>query len=191
MKFLASWLLLSVFVGHFEVLYAQPINPERANTRLYLFDGSIVEGRLIEKDNDLVIMRVNKKIFTFEYEEIEKIVTLESLGAGAKTISVKEYPYISFMGGAVAFGLLSWLQFDRASDNEKEATLNRTHDQFARAKKLDDKADRARAYGWATAAISVASLGISLISKEETKRVFPEIGSTSYGTATVGAVYRF
>tara|TARA_B100001250_G_scaffold359744_1_gene336788 strand:- start:3800 stop:4375 length:576 start_codon:yes stop_codon:yes gene_type:complete len=191
MKFLASWLLLTFFVGYFEVLYAQSINPVRANTRLYLFDGSIVEGRVIEKDNDLVIIRVNKKIFTFEYEEIEKIVTLESLGAGAKTISVKDYPYISFMGGAVAFGLLSWLQFDRASDNEKEAILNRTHDQFARAKKLEGKADRARVYGWATAVVSVGSLGISLISREETKRVFPEIGSTGYGTPTVRAVYLF
>ena len=44
------------------------------------------------------------------------------------------------MGGAVAFGLLSWLQFDRAAENEAEADLNRTHDMFARAKKLDDKA---------------------------------------------------
>ncbi|MEE3235459.1 MAG: hypothetical protein VX294_14935 [Candidatus Latescibacterota bacterium] len=193
MKFVISWLLLISFVGNWEV-HAQPINLERVDTRLYLFDGSIVEGHLMEKDNDLVIIRVEKKIFTFEYEEIEKIVTLESLGAGAKTISVKEYPYISFLGGAIACGLMSWLQFDRASDADAEAKLNKTFvgtQISGRVKQLEDRAGRARVYGWASAALSVGSLGISLISREETKRVFPKIGSTTYGTPTVGAMYRF
>ena len=122
-----------------------------ADTRLYLADGSLVEGNLIEKAQDLVIMRVNDKIFTFDKTEIDKIITLESLGGGAHTISVTEFPYISFLGGALAFGLLSWLQFDRASDNEAEAALNREHGQLSRAQKLDDKADRARIYGWSTA----------------------------------------
>ena len=191
MKFITYWLLIISFVGRFDVLHAQENISQRTDTRLYLFDGSIVEGNLIEKSSDLLIMRVKKKVFTFEFSEIDKIVTIESLGAGAKTISVKEYPYISFMGGAVAFGLLSWLQFDRAADNESEADLNRTHEMLARAKKLDDKARRARTYGWASAAISVGSLAISLRSTKETRRIFPEVGSTADGTPTVGGVYRF
>ena len=63
-----------------------------ADTRLYLADGSLVEGNLIEKAQDLVIMRVNDKIFTFDKTEIDKIITLESLGGGAHTISVTEFP---------------------------------------------------------------------------------------------------
>ncbi|MAN23491.1 MAG: hypothetical protein CME10_04420 [Gemmatimonadetes bacterium] len=191
MKFITYWLLIISFVGQVYVLHAQENASQRTNTRLYLFDGSIVEGNLIEKSSDLLIIRVENKVFTFEFSEIDKIVTLESLGAGAKTISVKEYPYISFMGGAVAFGLLSWLQFDRAADNESEAELNRTHDMFARAKKLDDKAGRARTYGWASAAISLGSLAVSLRSTKETRRIFPDVGSTANGTPIVGGVYRF
>ena len=98
-----------------------------ADTRIYLADGSLVEGTLVEKDQDLVIIRVKEKIFTFDKTEIDKIITLESLGGGAQNITVTEFPYISFLGGAVAFSLLSWLQFDRASDNDAEAALNREH----------------------------------------------------------------
>ena len=133
-----------------------------ADTRLYLADGSLVEGNLIEKAQDLVILRVNDKIFTFDKTEIDKIITLESLGGGAHTITVTEFPYISFLGGALAFGLLSWLQFDRASDNEAEAALNREHGQLSRAQKLDDKADRARLYGWSTAVLAAGSFGVAL-----------------------------
>ena len=119
---------------------APPI--EGADTRLYLADGSLVEGTLIEKDKDLVIIRIEEKIFTFDKTDIDKLVTLESLGGGARNITVTEFPYISFLGGAVAFSLLSWLQFDRAADNGAEAALNREHGQLARAQKLDDKASR-------------------------------------------------
>ena len=159
-----------------------------ADTRLYLADGSLVEGNLIEKAQDLVIMRVNDKIFTFDKTEIDKIITLESLGGGAHTISVTEFPYISFLGGALAFGLLSWLQFDRASDNEAEAALNREHGQLSRAQKLDDKADRARIYGWSTAALAAGSFGVALIPRKSTRRVFPEL-SFRDGEPRIGVSY--
>ena len=159
-----------------------------ADTRLYLADGSLVEGNLIEKAQDLVIMRVNDKIFTFDKTEIDKIITLESLGGGAHTISVTEFPYISFLGGALAFGLLSWLQFDRASDNEAEAALNREHGQLSRAQKLDDKADRARLYGWSTAVLAAGSFGVALIPRKSTRRIFPEL-SFRDGEPRVGVSY--
>ena len=159
-----------------------------ADTRLYLADGSLVEGNLIEKAQDLVIMRVNDKIFTFDKTEIDKIITLEALGGGAHTISVTEFPYISFLGGALAFGLLSWLQFDRASDNEAEAALNREHGQLSRAQKLDDKADRARLYGWSTAALAAGSFGVALIPRKSTRRIFPEL-SFRDGEPRVGVSY--
>ena len=163
-----------------------------ADTRLYLADGSLVEGTLIEKDKELVIIRIEEKIFTFDKTDIDKLVTLESLGGGARNITVTEFPYISFLGGAVAFSLLSWLQFDRAADNEAEAALNREHGQLARAQKLDDKASRARLYGWSTALFAAGSLGISLIPRKTNRRVFPEL-SLRDGEPSVGVsyVYRF
>ena len=169
---------------------APPI--EGADTRLYLADGSLVEGTLIEKDKDLVIIRIEEKIFSFDKTDINKLVTLESLGGGARNITVTEFPYISFLGGAVAFSLLSWLQFDRAADNEAEAALNREHGQLARAQKLDDKASRARLYGWSTALFAAGSLGISLIPRKTNRRVFPEL-SLRDGEPSVGVsyVYRF
>ncbi len=181
-------LALSLFV--FPAI-AQTAGPERADTRLYLGDGTLVEGKLVEKGSELIIMRVEEKIFTFERTEIDKIVTLESLGGGAKTITITEFPYISFMGGAVAFGLLSWLQFDRASDNEQEAELNREHGQLSRAQKLDDKASRARIYGWSTAVLSAGSLGVSLIPRKATRRVFPELGASSDGDPLLRVTYNF
>jgi len=171
---------------------ADPVPIAGADTRLYMADGSLVEGTLLEKDNDLVVIRVKEKIFTFDKTDIDKMVTLESLGGGARSITVTEFPYISFLGGAVAFSLLSWLQFDRASDNETEADLNREHGQVARAQKLDDKASRARLYGWSTALFSVGSLGVALIPRKATRRVFPEL-TLRDGDPSIGLsyVYRF
>jgi len=171
---------------------ADPVPIAGADTRLYMADGSLVEGTLLEKDSDLVVIRVREKIFTFDKTDIDKMVTLESLGGGARSITVTEFPYISFLGGAVAFSLLSWLQFDRASDNETEADLNREHGQVARAQKLDDKASRARLYGWSTALFSVGSLGVALIPRKATRRVFPEL-TLRDGEPSIGFsyVYRF
>ena len=159
-----------------------------ADIRLYLADGSLVEGHLVEKDKDLIIMRVEDKIFTFDKSEIDKIITLESLGGGAKNITVTEFPYISFLGGTIAFSLLSWLQFDRASHNAAEADLNREHGQLARAQKLDDKASRSRLYGWTTAVFAVGSMGVALRPQKTTRRVFPEL-SFRDGEPTLGLSY--
>ena len=94
------------------------------------------------------------------------------------------------LGGALALGVLSWLQFDRASDNEAEAALNRQHGQFARAQKLDDKADRARIYGWSTAALAAGCLGVALTSFKTTHRVFPGL-SFRDGEPHVGVSYAY
>ncbi len=91
-------------------------------------------------------------------------------------------------GGTLAFSLLSWQQFDRASDNEAEAALNREHGQLSRAQKLDDKADRARLYGWSTAVLAVGSFGVALISRKTTHRVFPGL-SFRDGEPCVGVSY--
>ena len=146
-----------------------------SDTRLYLADGTVVMGRLIEHSRDLLILQVNEQVFTFELEEIDRIVTLDSLGAGARTVSVFEFPYISFLGGTVAFGLLSWLQFDTASDRERDADLNEASGVLARARELRDKADRARLLGWSSAVLAAGSTVVALIPRKETRRVFPEL----------------
>ncbi|MBT4979552.1 MAG: hypothetical protein HOL51_18985 [Gemmatimonadetes bacterium] len=171
---------------------AEPAPIAGADTRVYLADGSLVEGTLVEKSKDLVILRVKKKIFTFDKTEIDKIVTLESLGGGAKSITVTEFPYISFLGGAVAFSLISWLQFDRASGFEDDAKLNRLASLEAQAIKFEDKASRARKFGIATALFAAGSLGVSFIPRKATRRIFPEISlNDGEPSAGISYVYRF
>ncbi len=171
---------------------AEPAPIAGADTRVYLADGSLVEGTLVEKGKELVIIRVKEKIFTFDKTEIDKIVTLESLGGGAKSITVTEFPYISFLGGAVAFSLISWLQFDRASGFEDDAKLNRLASLEAQAVKFEDKASRARKFGIATALFAAGSLGVSFIPRKATRRIFPEISlNDGEPSAGISYVYRF
>ena len=171
---------------------AEPAPIAGADTRVYLADGSLVEGTLVEKGKELVIIRVKEKIFTFDKTEIDKIVTLESLGGGAKSITVTEFPYISFLGGAVAFSLISWLQFDRASGFEDDAKLNRLANLEAQAVKFEDKASRARKFGIATALFAAGSLSVSFIPRKATRRIFPEISlNDGEPSAGISYVYRF
>lgn len=144
------------------------------DTRVYLNDGSVVMGQLLESTDLIIVRSEGGEIFTFEPEQVDKIVTLESLGGDARTEIVTEFPYISFLGGTVALGLLSWLQFDTASDRDAEADLNKDLVP-ARAKDLRDKADRARLYGWSSALLAAGCLGVALIPRKGERRVFPEL----------------
>ncbi len=162
------------------------------DARLYLTDGTIIMGQLIQRSDDLVIVRSSSgEIHTFEPNQIDRIVTLDSLGSQAQTVTVREFPYISFLGGTVAFGLISWLQFDTASDRDAEAKINARNGVEGRAAELKDKADRARVWGWSSRALALASLGVALIPQERTKRVFPEISVQHDGTARLQVVYAF
>jgi hypothetical protein len=193
MKKLFTLCAILTLIGQTLPVAAQTAEPERADTRVYLEDGTLVEGTMVEKGAELIIMRVDQKVFTFERTEIDKIVTLESLGGGAKTITVTEFPYISFMGGAVALGLLSWLQFDRSANFERIAD-QQTLGEFNlvnQEKKNRDKASRARLYGWSTAVLSAGSFGVSLIPRKATRRVFPELGASSDGDPLLQLTYKF
>ena len=102
---------------------------------------------------------------------------------------MREFPYISFLGGTVAFGLLSWLQFDKASDKDSEADLNDQNQLFNRARKLRDDADRARLFGWSSAALAVGSLGVALYPRKATRRIFPELSWTPAGEPKIALKY--
>ncbi len=161
------------------------------DTRLYMADGNVIMGHLVERTQDLIIMKVNDQVFTFDPELVDKLVTLDSLGSNAQTITVTEFPYISFLGGTLAFGVLSGLLFDRASDKDKEADQN---DQFeatqGRAATLRDEADTARLLGWGSAILATATLGVALVPRKSTRRIFPEL-SLNHGTSTLKLTYLY
>lgn len=177
MKTAIVLLLATLHLWQVQPLSAQIEPPllTESDTRLYLTNGTVIMGRLIEHSDDLVIVQVENQVFTFEREEIDRIVTLESLGAGAQTVTITEFPYISFLGSTVAFGLLSWLQFDTASDRDRDAELNAASGVFARARELRNKADRARLLGWTSTALALGSAGVALMPRKATRRRFPEL----------------
>ena len=170
------------------------------DARVYLIDGSVVMGQLLE-NSDLVIVRgEDGEIYTFEADQVKNLVTLGSLGGEARTVTETEFPYISFLGGTFVFGLLAWLQFDTASDRNQSADDNETAaltslDSIARAalqaraNQVRDKADRARLLGWSSTLLAVGSLGAALIPRQRTRRVFPAI-SYETGSPTLMLVYR-
>lgn len=161
------------------------------DTRLYLADGNVVMGHLVKEAEDMFIMKIDNKVFTFEREQVEKIVTIESLGSTAQTITVTEFPYISFLGGTLAFGVLSGLLFDRASDKETEADQNEQMEETrARAASLRDEADTARLLGWGSALVAAGTLGVSLLPRKSTRRIFPEL-SFEQGTSKLKITYVF
>ncbi|MDA0337805.1 MAG: hypothetical protein O2782_21775 [bacterium] len=171
------------------LLHAQDVGT--VDTRVYLTDGTVVMGQLLEKSADLVIVRSSDgEIFTFQPEQIDKLVTLDSLGSQAQTITVREFPYISFLGGTVALSLISWLQFDTAGDRDAEADVNQENGLLARANELQDKASRARLWGWSSAILAAGSLGVALIPKSRTKKVFPELSLDASGGPRAQLVYR-
>ena len=158
------------------------------DTRVYLTDGTVVMGQLLEQGDLIIVRGEGGEIFTFEPEQVKRIVTLESLGGEARTVTVREFPYISFLGGTVAFGLVSWLQFDKESDKRQEAKLNAPFvETRERAKSLRDDADRAQLLGWSAALVATGCLGVALIPKKRERRVFPEL-SMSSGTPVLRLV---
>ena len=169
------------------------------DARLYLADGTVVMGQLLNRDDDLIILRSGDgKIHTFDVNQISKVVTLDSLGGQARVVEVREFPYISFLGGTVALGLISWLQFDTASDREAEAEINRQNTSeledgaglLARAEDLQKKADRARLWGWSSGVLAAGCLGVALIPRTKTKKVFPRLSLDAAGSPSVQLVYR-
>jgi len=146
------------------------------DTRVYLVDGTVIMGQLLESTDLIIVRGEGGEIFTFEPEQVDKFVTLDSLGSEARTEIVREFPYISFLGGTVAMGLLSWLQFGTASDRDDEAELNEQFPETrSRAADLRDKADRARLYGWSAGLLAAGCLGVALIPRKVERRVFPEL----------------
>ena len=177
---------------------AAQATPLDADTRVYLADGSVVIGRMVERSEDLIILLVEDEIFTFDNTQFDQVETLDSLAGGAESVMVREFPYISFLGGTAAFGLLAWIQFSSASDKDSEARSNEalvaSGDVQAgllasRAAQLRDDADGARLYGWSSTLVALGTLGVALYPRQKEKRVFPDL-SFDGGAPTASLVYR-
>lgn len=185
-------LLIALLLGLQPVVsVAQQHGAQDVEARIYLTDGTVVQGYLVDRASDLIIVRVDSEIFTFEPGEVSNIVTIESLGAAAHTEEYLEFPYISFLGGTAAFGLLSWLQFDRAGNKRDRADVNIMAAEglspeaaaplLKKADDLNDDADTAALLGWGAAALAVGSLGVALIPRRTERRVFPALSMSSTG----------
>ena len=187
-----------IVVAHLALQPSALLAQGAPDARLYLADGTVVMGQLLNRDDDLIILRGGDgEIHTFDVDQIAKVVTLESLGGQARIVEVREFPYISFLGGTVALGLISWLQFDTASDREAEAEINRQNTDLddpagllARAEDLQKKADRARILGWSSGVLAAGCLGVALIPRTRTKKVFPRLSLDASGGPSVQLVYR-
>ena len=173
--------------------------PLDADTRVYLADGSVVLGRMVERSDDLIIMRIKDEIFTFDKTQIDRVITLESLGGGAELVTVREFPYISFLGGTAAFGLLAWIQFSNASDWNSEARRNEQQVfpgdlqsglLAARAAELRDDADRARLYGWGSTLVALGSMGVALYPSYSERTIFPQLSLDSQGGTAITFAYK-
>lgn len=184
---LLTALLLGLQPG---ISLAQETSGDAPEARIYLTDGTVIQGQLVDRASDLIIVRVDGEVFTFEPDEVKNIVTINSLGGAARTEEVLEFPYISFLGGTAAFGLLSWIQFDRAGDKRDEADLNAESGLDETAAELNDEADTAELLGWGSAVLAAGSLAVALIPRKTERRVFPALSMTS-GTPRLMVQVRF
>lgn len=149
---------------------------EEADIRLYLTNGDIITGKLIDRAPDLIIIRARGDIQTYMPTQVTKIETLESLGDKAKTIRVMTFPHIEFLGGTVAFGSVAFLSFSSASDKQDEADQNkRVNLPPFSYKKLEDDAAKLRAVGWTATALAVGVTTLALIPRWVEKKTFPDI----------------
>ncbi len=155
---------------------------EDADVRLYMNDGSVFSGKLVELGPELIIVRKNREISTFEVGLVKKVVTLESLGEGAKIVPVRTFPRLGFLGGTFAGATLAWWGFDNASSKEKEADGNTGMNS---EQKLRDDADTARLVARGAVLVGAACLVAALIPEWTEKRVFPDQVEVGYKSVKV------
>ncbi len=195
-RFIAVIITTLVLIQPLAAAQAVPLD---ADTKLYLADGSVIHGRMVVRSDDLIIMRVKDEIFTFDDAQIDRVIPLESLGEAAEFVTVREFPYISFLGGTAAFGLLAWIQFNNASDRDSEAQRNEQqvfsgNEQsgllLARAAELRDDADRARLYGWGSTLVALGSMGVALYPSYSERPIFPGLSLDSQGGPAITFAYR-
>ena len=164
---------------------------EDADVRLYLNNGDVVSGKLVELGPELIIIKKNREVFTFEVGEVKKVRTLESLGEAAKIVPVRTFPRLGFLAGTFAGATLALWGFGDAESKEEEADDNARSQLFVREKELRDDADRARLIAWSATVAGVACLVVALIPERGEKRVFPDQVEVGRKSVKLAYVFRF
>jgi len=176
-----AFVAYSIFPGRVEA-------KDEPDVQLYLKNGTVVTGQLVEVTPLLIILRIRREVFTFEANRVERIVTLESLGDAAKVVPVWRFPRLGFLGGTLAGTVIALWAFDSAASKEAEADQNEQAsipgvDLSHQAKELRDEAHRNRFIGWGAVLGASACTVIALIPERGEKRIFPaqvEIGKEAF-----------
>ncbi|RKY62869.1 MAG: hypothetical protein DRP95_00430 [Candidatus Latescibacterota bacterium] len=127
---------------------------------VHLKDGSVIVGELVEATPLLVILRVQGEIYTFEVQEVERIVLSEPSEARGPTW---RFPRLGFLGGTLAGGVIAWWGFDSASRKERDARLQEEYGLFQRAGELRREARRDRKIAWAGVVGGIVCTAVALI----------------------------
>lgn len=168
---IGSLVVSSVFPGGLEA-------KAESDVQLHLKNGDVVTGQLVEVTPVLLILRIGREVFTFDIHQVERMVTLESLGDAAKVVPVWRFPRVGFLGGTLAGAVVALWAFDSASSKEAEADQNDKADipgvdLSHQAKKLRDEAHRNRLIGWGAVLGVSACTAIALIPERGERRMFP------------------
>ncbi|MBI4530971.1 MAG: hypothetical protein HY709_05550 [Candidatus Latescibacteria bacterium] len=163
---------------------------EEPDVRLYLTNGDIVTGKLIDHAPDLIIVRARGDIHTYLPDQVVKIETLESLGDEARIVRVRTFPHIEWLGGTVALGSVAFLSLSSASDKQEEADQNKKVNlpPFSYSD-LEDDAAKLRAIGWSMAALATGTTVFALIPRWVEKKAFPDISLRMDRDRTVYVAY--
>lgn len=174
--FIASFIACGALVGDVEA-------KEAPDVQLYLRNGNVVTGELIETTPVLIILRIGQEVFTFDAQQVERIVTLESLGDEAEVVPVWRFPRLGFLGGSLAGAVVALWAFDSASSKEADADQNEKANIPGMAKKLRDEARRNRLIGWGAVLGASTCTVIALIPERGEQRMFPaqmEVGQKAF-----------
>lgn len=135
--------------------------------QLYLKDGSVVNGELVEATPLLVILRVQGEIYTFEVSEIERIVLP---GPSQVRRPGWRFPRLGFLGGTLVGGVVAWWGFGSAFQKERDARLQEEYGLLERAGELREEARRDRRIAWMGVVGGVMCAVVALVPERTSAR---------------------
>jgi len=166
MRTIWSIVLLLLTLGTAEFVLGEEV-------QLYLKDGSVVTGELVEATPLLVILRVQGEIYTFEVSEIERMVLP---GPTQTRRPGWRFPRLGFLGGTLVGGVLAWWGFDSASQKERDARLQEEYGLLERAGELREEARRDRKIAWIGVVGGAVCAVVALVPERTGTKVEAQLG---------------
>ena len=166
MRAIWSIALLLLTLGTAELVLGEEV-------KLYLKDGSVVTGELVEATPLLVILRIQGEIYTFEVREIEHMVLP---GPSQTRRPGWSFPRLGFLGGTLAGGVVAWWGFDSASRKERDARLQEGYGLLERAGELREEARRDRKIAWIGVVGGVVCAVVALVPERTGTKVETQLG---------------